>query len=445
MAAGGGYPSSNSDRSTSAPSSRRKRTPRPPKKHHGNAEEAMLARAMLGDTDQQKKKRDYIRLPIRRFEDNQLLFEVTISPKASTRQLHGYILDRLAGEDGKFEQPVKLLCNKVQLYIDDRMLDQIGVDHKTTLHIARTRRRCIFLSNSTDGSVKIWSGRSFRCLSTLLHSTCVNTAQLSPDGALVATTCLDGVCRIWCAANGDLISMLRGHKGTMTFASICPDSSFAATASEDCTVKLWHIDKEKCLGTLTGHQSPVTMVHFSPDGSLLATASQDRTACVWERQNGSGGEARCLAPLVGHTDKINTVGWSASGVLVVTTSADRTARIWDARSGRCRQVFGGLGVWLCQAEFAEKDQIVFTCSPNGVIRLWAVGAVGTNECLRVYRMGCAVISAYLQSSKLYVVLQEERKEGYFLRVYCPDDDEPPLTFHGHTGRILGAKMASIRD
>jgi predicted NACHT family NTPase len=60
-----------------------------------------------------------------------------------------------------------------------------------------------------------------------------------------------------------------------------PDGGRVATASYDRTARLWDAASGKQLAVLKGHTDSVRSIAFSPDGSRLATASHDGTARLW--------------------------------------------------------------------------------------------------------------------------------------------------------------------
>ncbi|HYT78086.1 MAG TPA: WD40 repeat domain-containing protein, partial [Actinomycetota bacterium] len=52
---------------------------------------------------------------------------------------------------------------------------------------------------------------------------------VSPDGRLVATTHNDGTVRMWDAATGEELHVLRGHRGPVAHATFSPDGRWLAT------------------------------------------------------------------------------------------------------------------------------------------------------------------------------------------------------------------------
>ena len=62
-------------------------------------------------------------------------------------------------------------------------------------------------------------------------TTAVQSAAFSPDGSRIVTASWDKTARIWDAATGKEIAVLRGHEGAVCSAAFSPDGSRIVTAS----------------------------------------------------------------------------------------------------------------------------------------------------------------------------------------------------------------------
>jgi WD domain, G-beta repeat len=67
----------------------------------------------------------------------------------------------------------------------------------------------------------------------------VNSAAFSPDGARIVTASGDNTARIWDAASGKEIAVLRGHEHGLASAAFSPYGARIVTASLDNTARIW--------------------------------------------------------------------------------------------------------------------------------------------------------------------------------------------------------------
>jgi WD40 repeat protein len=67
----------------------------------------------------------------------------------------------------------------------------------------------------------------------------VLSASFSADSARIVTASWDKTARIWDAATGKEITVLRGHDDSVSSAAFSPDGMWIVTASWDKTARIW--------------------------------------------------------------------------------------------------------------------------------------------------------------------------------------------------------------
>jgi WD40 repeat protein/TPR repeat protein len=193
----------------------------------------------------------------------------------------------------------------------------------------------------------------------------VYSAAFSPDGTRIASGYADGTARVWDAATGKQLLILRGHSARVQDASFSPDGKLIATASWDNTVRLSNSSSGELLRVLRGHTDYVETIRFSPDGQRLVSSSRDATARIWDVASG-----RQLMVLRGHKDRVYSAVFSPDGRYIVTASADKTARVWNASSGRQILVLNGHAGAVISAVFSPDGQRIATASADQTARIW---------------------------------------------------------------------------
>ena len=69
----------------------------------------------------------------------------------------------------------------------------------------------------------------------------VNAAAFSPDGARIVSGSHDNTVRVWDAASGEELLVLRGHEKRVSAAAFSPDGARIVSGSDDDTVRVWDV------------------------------------------------------------------------------------------------------------------------------------------------------------------------------------------------------------
>jgi WD40 repeat protein/serine/threonine protein kinase len=188
--------------------------------------------------------------------------------------------------------------------------------------------------STEPGEVTIWdadTGRPIRRLEG--HTVGVFDVTFSPDGRYVATSCADGLVRIWNASRPSPEPEIRlKHATQVRQVVFLPDGRRIATAggtlfSSRVEVKIWDFATRRLLHDLRGHTGRVRGMACSPDGRRLATASDDRTVKLWDTTTGQE-----VFTLRGHAGPVLSVAFSHDGRRIVTGGNDSKVIVWETSS-----------------------------------------------------------------------------------------------------------------
>lgn len=107
------------------------------------------------------------------------------------------------------------------------------------------------VSASTDGTARLWDALTGaeRMRFEMDEGVRPHSVAWSPDGRCVATgnwgthppVTAEHHARVWDAATGEVVALLRGHTGAAFSVAFAPDRGLLATASFDGTVRIWDV------------------------------------------------------------------------------------------------------------------------------------------------------------------------------------------------------------
>jgi WD40 repeat protein len=111
----------------------------------------------------------------------------------------------------------------------------------------------------------------------------VTALCFSRDGGRLAGGTQGHLIRVWDAATGRLLSVLRGHGAGVTAVCFSPDGRrLASAAGKAGAVRLWDAETGQELLDLGGHTAAISSLCFSADGQRLLAASVDGAVRVWD-------------------------------------------------------------------------------------------------------------------------------------------------------------------
>jgi U3 small nucleolar RNA-associated protein 13 len=204
------------------------------------------------------------------------------------------------------------------------------------------------VTGSQDRTVKRWDiikeskGKTRAKYTRKAHDKDINALDIDPSGSLFASASQDRTVKIYSAAEGEAVGVLRGHRRgvwTVKFApkdSQIPNSGnkgLIATGSGDKTVKIWNLTDYSCLLTLEGHSNSVlklTWLQYRPvdardkRGPQLASAAGDGLVKVWDTTSGES-----ISTLDNHTDRVWALTAHPTSGALVSGGGDSVITFWE--------------------------------------------------------------------------------------------------------------------
>jgi len=195
----------------------------------------------------------------------------------------------------------------------------------------------------------------------------------SPDGQLLATGDIEGDFYLWRVADGQLLSIYKGHSDWIKSLAFSPDGKIIASGGTDSVIKLTEISTGRCLRTITEHSDMIGTVTFSHNGEILASSSGDKTIRLWNVNTGE-----CLSILQGHTHWVTAIAFSPDGQILVSGSDDYTIKVWQVNTGECWATWLGHTHHIRAIAYNPNGNIIASASQDGIIKLWQIT---TGKCL----------------------------------------------------------------
>ena len=192
----------------------------------------------------------------------------------------------------------------------------------------------LILTNSADGTVKVWQADSWTLLLELPHNRSVNDAKWNANESLILTSSgvslgSDGAAYVWDAKTGRLILTLP-HERKVHEAKWNSDESLILTISEDRTARVWDAESGEQLFILL-HEGNVHKATWSSDERLILTNSgtlRGGAAQLWDSRSGN------LLHTLHHRFPVTLAKWNAEENLILTVEngLSGTVRIWPLDS-----------------------------------------------------------------------------------------------------------------
>ncbi len=220
------------------------------------------------------------------------------------------------------------------------------------------------VSTNADGSAELWEANTGRLVRVVAEGTVESSraAAYSADGTRLVTALADRTARVWDAATGTELAVLRGHEGRITSAKFVLDDLHVVTMSDDNTVRIWDAETG-APGSKLAVKDPHS-AELSVDGEFVLTASADG-ARLWKADDGE--RVRDLG------DRKSSVAWakfSPDGSRVLMHPAGEAVQLWDWRADKQISAFRHPKGDIRSADFSPDGSRVVTSSSDRTAQVW---------------------------------------------------------------------------
>ncbi|KAL7062898.1 hypothetical protein AAHC03_01616 [Spirometra sp. Aus1] len=264
--------------------------------------------------------------------------------------------------------------------------------------------------------------------------------KFSPDGNLLATSSMSGLCRIWSLPDCEMKQNLRGHTAGACAIAWHPQACLQAeqqialaSSAQDGSVKLWSLGHEETLADMEGHgPNRVSRLAFHPSGRFLGTTCFDHSWRLWDLE-----VCEEVLHQEGHSKAVYDIAFHPDGSLALTAGLDSFGRLWDLRTGRCIMFLEGHLEEMLGVDIAANGYHAATCSADNCVRIWDLRQQQT---IYVIPAHTSVISSvkFEPNNHNYLVTSSFDKTA---KLWGHPQWAPIRTLEGHSGRVVYADIS----
>lgn len=224
------------------------------------------------------------------------------------------------------------------------------------------------------GEATLWKTADWSRAKTFRgHRDALYSAQLSPDGLLLATSGYDKQILLWDVATGREQKSLAGHNDAVYSLAFHPVGKLLASASGDRTVKLWDVASGERLDTFSQPAKEQVTVAASPDGRLIVAGGADNRIRVWEIiQGGKEGTNPLRYARFAHEGPILRIAFSPDGKLLASSSEDRRIKLWETATFTQVAVLDRQSDWAAALCFSPDNHRLYIGRMNGELEIVSV-------------------------------------------------------------------------
>ena len=259
--------------------------------------------------------------------------------------------------------------------------------------VAFTRDGRFLVSAGDDKVIRIWDtalGKTVRTIRGQIgegDEGKINALALSPDNRYLAVGGYfpgsledQGAIRVYDFDSGELLGLLKGHKGAVLSLAFSPDGHRLISGADfaDKTVRIWNVEDPQHmmqLHLLTEHRDGIFSVALSVDGRRAVSTSRDTTIRLWDIDREKSKVINGTGP--NRSEQVDAVSFSPDGRYLASGSRAGRVVLWDANTGGLiRELGRGAGV-VTKLCFSPNGERLFSASENGSCSIFHLSSRAT--------------------------------------------------------------------
>jgi WD40 repeat protein len=255
--------------------------------------------------------------------------------------------------------------NRTQGFTENPHLTGFGYFASYTIDVSPDG--ALIASSGADFLVRLFDPKTAKEVGVLTgHENWIGPVRFARDGKRLISGSGDQSVRVWDVAAKKQLHKFVGADPDVHGVALSPDGKWAAAMGHNGTLQVWDLAMEKEKFRVKSHEGGGTAVVFAPDGQTVATSGFDKVIRFWDLKTGK--EARKLER---HVDAVNSIAFSPDGK-TLASSGRGVVWLWDLVAGKVTYPALAIKGEVFTAVFSPDGKTIATAGSDQRIRLWDV-------------------------------------------------------------------------